>query len=116
MRIAVVVLSVILAVILGVGVVLSALGREPFAGNMRRLRVTRGQVVVILVSEAAAVVGLLVGLWWWPLNAAAAAGIVALMIGALLFHRRARDTADKYGFAVLVTALSAGLLAAHVAS
>ncbi|HXV93170.1 MAG TPA: DoxX family protein [Pseudonocardia sp.] len=114
MSVAVIVLSAVLALILGVGVVGALLNREPFAGNLKRLRVTPAQRLVVLTAEAAAVIGLLAGLWWVPLNLAAAVGVVALMVGALGFHWRVRDPASEYGFAVAVLAMSAGLAALQV--
>jgi hypothetical protein len=41
--------------------------------------------------EVAAVAGLLAGLAWAPLGTAAAVGLLALLVGALLAHRRAGD-------------------------
>ncbi|WP_406150989.1 DoxX family protein [Streptomyces sp. NBC_01012] len=46
---------------------------------------------VIGTLEVAATFGLLAGLAWTPLGTAAAVGLVALLIGAVLAHRRAGD-------------------------
>jgi hypothetical protein len=110
MSVVVIVLSLLLAIILTVGVVGGLLHREPFSSNFRRLRVTPAQRLIVLGTEAAAVVGLVVGLWWAPLNVAAASGVLLLMMGAFLFHWRARDRAGEYAFAVLVTAVAAGIV------
>lgn len=43
------------------------------------------------LAEVAAAAGLLIGLAWPPLGIAAAAGLVLLLLGALVFHVRAKD-------------------------
>jgi hypothetical protein len=47
-------------------------------------------------AELAAAAGLLAGIAWFPLGTAAAAGLVALLIGAVLAHRRAQDPAPAW--------------------
>jgi uncharacterized membrane protein YphA (DoxX/SURF4 family) len=42
--------------------------------------------------ELLAAAGLLVGLAVWPVGAAAAAGLLAMLVGAVIAHQRARDT------------------------
>ena len=50
---------------------------------------------LIGVAELAAAVGLLVGLRLRPLGVAAAVGMVLLLVGALITHIRAGDTAKE---------------------
>lgn len=57
----------------------------------RRLGYSVNAFRVIGALEMAAVVGLLAGLLWAPLGIAAAVGLVALLVGAVVAHRRAGD-------------------------
>ncbi|MCE7552005.1 DoxX family protein [Streptomyces thermodiastaticus] len=57
----------------------------------RRLGCSENAFRAIGALEAAAVVGLLAGLLWGPLGIAAAVGLVALLVGAVIAHRRAGD-------------------------
>ena len=50
---------------------------------------------LIGVAELAAAAGILIGLWWHPLGLAAAAGMALLLIGAIITHRRAADSAKE---------------------
>ena len=50
---------------------------------------TRSRAIGFL--EAAAVAGVLTGIFWRPVGLAAALGMTALLVGALVFHRRAHD-------------------------
>ncbi|WP_395575061.1 DoxX family protein [Streptomyces sp. BK79] len=59
------------------------------------------------VLEVIGGAGLALGLWYPPLTTGAAIGIVLLMAGALVFHRRAGDT--------VVTAMPALVLGLAVA-
>ena len=115
MSIAVAAVSITLAVVFGAGGAGLLAGAQPFAGNMDRLRVPGATRVVIGVAEIAAAAGLLIGLAVTPLNVAAAAGLVALMIGALVFHARAKDPAKEYAAAAVFGLMSVGLLALHAA-
>ena len=52
--------------------------------------------------ELAAVAGVLAGLVWWPpIGVAAAAGAALLLVGAIVFHTRASDTAGETAPAVI---------------
>jgi uncharacterized membrane protein YphA (DoxX/SURF4 family) len=71
---------------------------------------------LIGVAELAAAAGVLAGLWWHPLGVAAAAGMVLLLIGALITHRRALDSAKEMAPALLTLAITIGYLAVAVIS
>jgi uncharacterized membrane protein YphA (DoxX/SURF4 family) len=71
---------------------------------------------LIGVAELAAAAGVLAGLWWHPLGVAAAAGMVLLLIGALITHRRALDSAKEMAPALLSLAITIGYLAVAVIS
>ncbi|HEV3290803.1 MAG TPA: DoxX family protein [Streptosporangiaceae bacterium] len=66
------------------------------------------------VAELAAAAGVLVGLWWRPLGVAAGAGMVLLLTGALLTHRRARDAAKEAAPALVALAITIAYLAVAV--
>lgn len=112
---AIVALSIVLAVAFGAGGAALLAGAAPLVANMDRLRVSAPIRLLVGVAEIAAAVGLLVGLSVRPLNAAAAAGLVALMIGAVWFHARAKDPAKEFAPAVVLGLLAAGLLVLHAA-
>ena len=61
---------------------------------------------LIGVAELAAAAGVLAGLWWHLLGVAAAAGMVFLLIGAMLTHRRAGDGAKEAAAAWVALAIT----------
>jgi hypothetical protein len=69
---------------------------------------------LIGVAELAAAAGVLAGLWWHPLGIAAAAGMVVLLIGALITHRRALDSTKEMAPALLTLAITIAYLAVAV--
>ena len=71
---------------------------------------------LIGVAELAAAAGILAGLWWHPLGVAAAAGMILLLIGALITHRRALDSATEMAPALLSLAITIAYLAVAVIS
>src|SRR5215467_3412074 len=71
---------------------------------------------LIGVAELAAAAGILAGLWWHPLGVAAAAGMVVLLTGALITHRRALDSAKEMAPALLSLAITIAYLAVAVIS
>ena len=75
MSIAVVAVSILLAVVFGAGGAGLLAGAQPFAGNMDRLGVPDPVRVLVGVAEIAAAGGLLLGLAVTPLSVAAAAGL-----------------------------------------
>ena len=58
--------------------------------------------------ELAAVAGVVVGLWWAWLGVAAGAGVVLLMVGAVVFHARAKDAPADMVPALALLVLAAG--------
>ena len=66
--------------------------------------------------EVAAGAGVLIGLWWHPLGVAAAAGMVVLLTGALIIHRRALDSAKEMAPALLALTITLAYLAVAVTS
>jgi uncharacterized membrane protein YphA (DoxX/SURF4 family) len=66
---------------------------------------------LIGVAELAAAVGVLIGLFWRPLGLLAAAGMILLLVGALVTHRRARDSVREALPAVVALAITTAYLA-----
>ena len=71
---------------------------------------------LIGVAELAAAAGVLAGLWWHPLGVAAATGMILVLIGALITHRRALDSAKEMAPALLSLAITIAYLAVAVIS
>jgi uncharacterized membrane protein YphA (DoxX/SURF4 family) len=66
---------------------------------------------LIGVAEAAAAAGILIGLWWHPLGLAAATGMALLLLGALITHRHAGDSAKEAAPALVAFAFTLAYLA-----
>jgi uncharacterized membrane protein YphA (DoxX/SURF4 family) len=71
---------------------------------------------LIGIAELAAAAGVLAGLWWHPLAVAAAAGMAVLLIGAVITHRRALDSAKDMAPALLALAITISYLAVALTS
>jgi hypothetical protein len=67
---------------------------------------------LIGVAELAAAAGVLIGLVWRPAGLLAAAGMILLLIGALVTHRRAHDSVREALPAVLALVVSGAYLVA----
>jgi uncharacterized membrane protein YphA (DoxX/SURF4 family) len=65
---------------------------------------------LIGVAELAAAAGILIGLWWHPLGLAAAAGMAPLLLGAIITHRKAADSAKEMAPALLALLLTLAYL------
>jgi uncharacterized membrane protein YphA (DoxX/SURF4 family) len=87
--------TVILSVVLAAAFAMAGASKLAGAGQMREsaahLGIAYPRYRAIGVLEVAAAAGLLIGLAVAALGAAAAIGLVLLMIGALIFHRRTHD-------------------------
>ena len=71
---------------------------------------------LIGVAELAAAAGILAGLWWHPLGIAAAAGMILLLTGALITHRRAADSGKEMAPALIDFAITIAYLAIALTS
>jgi hypothetical protein len=69
---------------------------------------------LIGAAELAAVAGVMAGLRWHALGLAAAIGMILLLIGALLTHRRAGDAVKETTPAVVALIFTAGYLAVAI--
>ncbi len=66
--------------------------------------------------ELGAVAGIVLGLWWTWIGVAAGAGTVALLVGAVVVHRRAGDGPAEMGPALATLAAAAGYVVVAVAA
>ncbi|TDC61263.1 DoxX family protein [Micromonospora sp. KC207] len=110
MRIPIIALSVILAAVFMVVGVQKLVGERRIRERLDHLGVSAGLTRIVGALELAAVVGLFVGLLWSPAGVAAAVGLVPLMVGAAVYHVRARDS-----FAVTAMPVAFGVAAAALA-
>ncbi|MDM4723043.1 DoxX family protein [Micromonospora sp. WMMA1363] len=110
MRFLVVSLTLVLASILLAVAVPKLTGQVQMRERMAHLGVSPGRTRMIGGLEIAAVGGLLLGLLWPPIGVAAAIGVVLLMIGAAVYHARAKDPVSVTVVPV-VFAAAAGALA-----
>lgn len=110
MRIPVIVLTAILAAMFFALAVPKLTGQRQMLDRMAHLGVSAGLTRILGVLEIAAVAGFLLGLFWPLLGVAAAVGIVAQMIGAAVYHARAKDPVS-----VVVTPIGFGVMAVVLA-
>ena len=68
------------------------LGHPKMRQSADRFSIAWHRYRLIGVAELAAAAGVLTGLAWRPAGLAAAAGMTLLLLGALVTHRRARDS------------------------
>ena len=71
---------------------------------------------LIGAAELAAAAGILTGLWWHPLGVAAAAGMALLLVGAIITHRKAADSAKEMAPALVALLLTLAYLAIALTS
>jgi DoxX-like family len=115
MAIALVVVSILLAVLLSASAAFKLSHSAKAVEGYRIAGVPEswlnGLAALLLVAAA----GLIIGIWWPLAGIAAAAGLVVYFVLAVGFHVRAKDTAHLVTPAVLA-AVSAAVVALHVAS
>ena len=99
-------LSLLLAVACAVPGLAKLLAHPKMRRAAAHFRIPWPSYRLIGVAEVAAAVGVLAGLWWHLLGVAAAAGMVFLLIGALLTHKRAGDGAKEATAAWLALAVT----------
>ena len=92
MHIAIVVVSIALAVLFGVAGTVNTLYLEPARNDGQHLRMPPGLSRFVGLCQLGAAIGLFGGLCWRPLGVAAAVGLTLLMAGAVIMHRRVGDS------------------------
>ena len=111
MRIAVVVLSVLLAVELAATGMMKVLETDTARGNAAHLGISLRVSRLVGMAELAAAVGLLCGLAIRPLAIVTAAAVILLMIGAVGSHLKAGDKGAAALPAVITGLAAMALLA-----
>ncbi|MGW4501005.1 DoxX family protein [Micromonospora sp. NPDC004336] len=114
MHIPVIVLTAILAAVFLGTAVPKLTGQAQMRERMDHLGVSPGLTRVLGVLELAAVAGLLLGLLWAPLGIAAAVGLALQMVGAVVYHARAKDPAAMTLTPVIFAAAAVALVVLHV--
>ena len=117
MFIATAVLSVLLALGFGqVGASKVLTASDKMVAALGRLGLSTGLIRVVGALEMLGAAGLVIGLWIGPLGIAAAIGLALLMIGAMIYHIKARDTAKNTIPPLILFLLSATAVALRAAS
>lgn len=114
MQIAVVVVSIGLAIFMFVAGVLNVFFIGDARKNQAHLDISVGLTRFIGWCQWASVIGLIGGLWWRPIGIAAAIGLLLLLIGAVLAHRRVGDPIKETVKAIVCFVGSAFVLVGHV--
>ena len=109
MHIAIIVLSVLLALELAATGGMKVIGTGTARANAEHLGLSLGLSRLIGIAELAAAAGLLAGLVVKPLAIVTAAAVVVLMVGAVGYHLKARDK-----IAAVLPAVVTGLIAIAV--
>ncbi|WP_330233768.1 DoxX family protein [Nocardia sp. NBC_00508] len=106
--------SIVLALLLAGFFLLVGVSKVVAVGSMRERATHAGFSVSarrkIGGLEIAAALGLLIGIAWWPVGAAAGTGLVLLMIGAVVVHRRTGDAVRQFGPAAITALIAIGYL------
>ena len=112
--------TVVLSVLLAIGFALASLPKLSAADGMvaelGRLGVSNGLTRVIGALELLGAAGLVVGLRVGALGIAAATGLVLLMAGAVGYHLKAHDPAQKAVPSLVLLLLAALALVLRVVS
>ena len=87
------------------------LGRPKMRQSAAHFAIPWRNYQLIGAAELAAAAGVLIGLRWHPLGVAAAAGMVLLLLGAVITHRRAGDSGKDMAPALLALAITLAYLA-----
>lgn len=114
MGIPVVVLTLLLSAVIVAAAVPKLAGQAQMRERMAHLGVSPGRTRMIGGLEIIAVAGLLLGLLWWPIAVAAAVGLTLLLIGAAVFHARAKDPVPAILVPVVFALATAALAVLHV--
>jgi hypothetical protein len=89
-------------------------GASAMRADAEHLRYPYGVYRMVGLLEVAGAGGLIAGLFYPPLGIAAATGFMALMVGALISHIRAKDPVAKMLGAVVFFVLSAVIVILHL--
>jgi len=104
-------LSLLLVAVCLIPAVAKLAGHPKMRHAARHFGIAWRRYRLIGVAELAAAAGVLVGLLWRPAGLLAVAGMILLLIGALVTHRRAHDSVREALPAVLALVVSGTYLA-----
>ena len=107
-------LSVLLTLVCLVPGLAKVLGLSRMREAAAYFGIPRRSYQLIGVAELAVRAGVLAGLLWHVLGLAAASGMVLLLTGALVSHRRAGDRIKEAAPALVAFVIAAGYLAVPV--
>ena len=110
------ILTTLAAVVFAAGGAAAITSAPPLTATWERLDISQQLGRTTGALEIAAAAGLLLSIWTAPaLGLAAALGLIALMIGAITYHLRARDAVGAVAPAVLgvVCTITALLIATN---
>lgn len=96
-----IVVTALLAAMLGFASLIKLAGVQQSLTIRDHLGLNPVQWRTIGMLELAAVAGVLAGLAWPPIGVAAAVGAACLLLGAIIFHTRASDSAGETAPAVI---------------
>lgn len=114
MDIAIIIVTIALAVYLGIAAILNIFYMEHSRENATHLRISSKLARFIGWCQLAAVIGLVAGLWWSAFAIAAAIGLLLLMVGAVIFHRRVGDPIKEMVPAAVVFVLTGFVMFVHI--
>ena len=115
MRLTTIVLTTFLAVVLTIAGAPMLLNSATAQHNAAHLHIGPSLSRLIGVFALAGTGGLAAGLIWRPLSIVTATAVIGLMIGAIIYHRRAADPVLKFVPALVTGALALALLTVSVA-
>lgn len=116
MGLAVIVVSIVVAaVFVGAGVA-KITEQQRMVDSADHFELSHRAHRMIGALEIAGAVGLLLGLLWSPIGIIAAIGLLVLMIGALCFHVRAKDSVQEVTPAIVVTSGTFAALVLQIAA
>ena len=115
MHIAVIVLSVLLALEFAATAMMKVLETGTARGNAAHLGISLRLSRLIGIAELAAVAGLIGGLAFRPLAVVTAAAVILLMVGAVGSHLKAGDKGAAVLPAVVTGCVAVALLALSIA-
>lgn len=112
--------QIVLAAITSFMLLVAALSKVTGSQSMRdmaeHLSIAWPRYRAIGFVELAAIAGIVLGLWWTWIGVAAGAGTAALLVGAVVVHRRAGDGVGEMGPALATLAAAAGYVVVAVAA
>ncbi|MBP3086594.1 DoxX family protein [Mycolicibacterium fortuitum] len=114
MQVAVVVVSIALAALFGIAGFVNILYLEKARHESEHLQISPRLSRFVGMCQLTGAIGLSAGLFWPVLGAAAAVGLMLLMVGAVVVHRRVGDSARAALPAVVVCGVAGVVVAGQL--